>query len=143
MADLLHTDPSLTPDQAAGALGYPAGQVRRATVRAQAVLRARRAAPYLADVAQALHRQGWTTTAAAPTVHHPADDVVTATLTLDGPTPPTPALVWDERQGWRTATSRRHPLTKGGALPPEGDGIRYLATGTTPPPDTLIAALAS
>ncbi|WP_329345246.1 DUF6292 family protein [Streptomyces microflavus] len=143
MADLMDTDPSLTPDQAAAALGYPAGQVRRATVRAQAVLRARRAAPYLADVAQALHRQGWTTTAAAPTVHHPADDVVTATLTLDGPTPSAPALVWDERHGWRTATSRRHPLTKGAALPPEGDGIRYLATGTTPPPDTLIAALTS
>lgn len=143
MADLMDTDPSLAPDQAAAALGYPAGQVRRATVRAQAVLRARRAAPYLADVAQALHRQGWTTTTAAPTVHHPADDVVTATLALDGLTPPAPALVWDERQGWRTATSRRHPLTKGGALPPEGDGIRYLATGTTPPPDTLITALTS
>ncbi|XQE84225.1 hypothetical protein ACN24M_00620 [Streptomyces microflavus] len=124
MADLLHTDPSLTPDQAAGALGYPAGQVRRATVRAQAVLRARRAAPYLADVAQALHRQGWTTTAAAPTVHHPADDVVTATLTLDGPTrrPRT-------RLGRAAGMAHRHfppaPLTKGGALPPEGDGIRY------------------
>ncbi|WP_326734032.1 DUF6292 family protein [Streptomyces sp. NBC_01022] len=141
MADLMHTDPSLTPEQAAAALAYPAGQVRRATVRAQAVLRARRAAPYLAEVSQALHRQGWTTTDVAPTVHHPADDVVTAVLILDGPCPPALALVWDERHGWRTATSRRHPLTKGAAVPPAGNGIRYLATGTTPPPDALTAAL--
>ncbi|MFH8365146.1 DUF6292 family protein [Streptomyces anulatus] len=138
MADLMHTDPPLTPDQAAVALGYPAGQVRRATVRAGAVLRARRVMPYLDTVAQALHERGWSTTA---TVHHPEDDVVVAVLALDGDTPPAPALVWDERHGWRTATSRRHPLTKGAALPPEGDGIRYLATGTTPPPGALIAAL--
>ncbi|MEV5162830.1 hypothetical protein [Streptomyces sp. NPDC053728] len=113
MADLMDTDPSLTPDQAAMALGYPAAQVRRATVRAGAVLRARRAAPYLADVTHALHRQGWTTTAAPPTVHHPADDVVTALVTLDGD-----ALVWDERPGWRTAIRGRHPLPPGAAWPP-------------------------
>ncbi|WP_405632391.1 DUF6292 family protein [Streptomyces sp. NBC_01174] len=138
----MHTDPSLTPDQAAAALGYPAAQVRRATIRAQAVLRARHAAPYLADVAQALHREGWTTTA-APAVHHPADDRVVAVLVLDGPNPPTPALVWDERHGWRTATSRRHPLTKGATPPPSGDGIRYLAEGITPPAEAVTAALAA
>lgn len=139
MADLMETDPSLTPDQAAAALGYPAAQVRSATARAQAVLRARRAAPYLADVAQALHRQGWTTTTAEPKVQHPADDLVVAVLVLDGPNSPAPALVWDERHGWRTATSRRHPLPPGAAWPPPGDGIRYLATGTTPPPDAVTA----
>ncbi|MGW1437656.1 DUF6292 family protein [Streptomyces griseus] len=87
-------------------------------------VRARRAAPYLADVAQALHRQGWTTTAAAPTVHHPADDVVIATLTLDGPTPPAAALVWDERHGWRTVT----PSPKAGPSRPKA-----AASGTSPP----------
>ncbi|MEU8701676.1 DUF6292 family protein [Streptomyces sp. NPDC048680] len=139
MADLMHTDPALTPDQAAATLGYPAGQVRRATVRAGAVLRARRVMPYLDDIAQALHEHGWTTTA---TVHHPDDNVVVAVLTLDGDTPPAPALVWDERHGWRTATSRRHPLTKGAAAPPPGDGVRYLAQDyITPPSDVLIAAL--
>ncbi|WP_328908008.1 DUF6292 family protein [Streptomyces sp. NBC_00234] len=143
MADLMHTDPSLTPDQAAGALGYPAAQVRRATVRVQAVLRGRHVAPYLADVAQALHREGWTTTAAAPLIQHPADEAVVAVLVLDGPHPPAPALVWDERYGWRTAPSRRHPLTRGAAAPPPGDGIRYLATGTAPPPSDVIAALAT
>lgn len=35
IADRVDTDPSLTPHQAAVALGYPAGQVRRATTRAQ------------------------------------------------------------------------------------------------------------
>ncbi|MBT1105647.1 hypothetical protein [Streptomyces sp. Tu10] len=114
MADLMHTDPSLTPDRAAVALGYPAGQVRRATVRAQAVLRARRAAPYLADVAQALNCQGWTTMAAAPTVHYPAGDVVTATLTLDGPTPPAPALVWDERTDGAPPPPAATPSPKAG-----------------------------
>lgn len=141
MAALLDTDPSLTPDQTAAALGYPPGQVRRATIRAQAILRAHHIAPYLADVGQAVHRAGWTTTAAVPDVQHPADDVVAAVLVLDAPQAPAPALVWDERHGWRTATSRRHPLARGAAAPPEGDGIRYLATGTTPPPTALIAAL--
>ncbi|MEU2346607.1 hypothetical protein ABZ601_30800 [Streptomyces sp. NPDC012842] len=141
IAELMGKDPSLTPEQSAAALGYPAGQVRRATVRAQAVLRAHRAAPYLADVAQAVLQAGWTATAAAPDVQYPADDLVVAALVLDGTNPPAPALVWDERYGWRTATSRRHPLTKGAVPPPPGDGIRYLAQGTTPPPDALTAAL--
>ncbi|SCE63280.1 DUF6292 family protein, partial [Streptomyces sp. OspMP-M43] len=101
----------------------------------------RHAAPYLADVAHALHRAGWTTTPAAPAVQHPADDHVVAVLLLDADHAPAPALVWDERHGWRTATSRRHPLTRGAVLPPQGDGIRHLATGTTPPPDALTAAL--
>ncbi|MGW0785057.1 hypothetical protein [Streptomyces sp. NPDC002913] len=97
----------------------------------------------LADVAHALHQAGWTTTATAPDVQHPADDLVVAVLVLDGTNPPAPALVWDERHGWRTATSRRHPLTKGATLPPPGDGIRCLAEGTTPSPEALTAALAA
>ncbi|WP_327436501.1 DUF6292 family protein (plasmid) [Streptomyces sp. NBC_01201] len=141
MAELMLTEPSLTPDQSAVALGYPAGQTRRATVRAQAVLRAHRVAPYLADVVQALHQAGWTATAAVPDVQYPADDLVVAVLVLDGSKPPAPALVWDERHGWRTATSRRHPLAKGAVPPSPGDGIRYLAQGTTPPPDALTTAL--
>ncbi|MFJ2884319.1 MULTISPECIES: DUF6292 family protein [unclassified Streptomyces] len=140
IADRIETDPALTPAQAAAALGYPAGQVRRATVRAEAVLRARRTTPYLSGVATALHRTGWTTTPAVPDVQHPADDLVAAVLLLDAEDAPAPALVWDERHGWRTAPSRRHPL-RGTAVPPEGDGVRYLATGTTPTPDALVAAL--
>lgn len=143
IADRMTDDPDLTPAQAAAQLGYPAGQVRRATARAETVLRARHVAPYLAGVAAALHRAGWTTTAAAPDVQFPGDDRVVAALVLDGDQAPAPALVWDERYGWRTAASRRHPLTKGAVLPPEGDGIRYLAGGITPPPSALVAALAA
>ncbi|WP_404974743.1 DUF6292 family protein [[Kitasatospora] papulosa] len=141
MAELMGKDAALTPEQSAAALGYPAGQVRRATVLAQAVVRAHRAAPYFADVAQAVHRAGWTSTATVPDVQYPADDLVVAVLVLDGTEPPAPALVWDERHGWRTATSRRHPLTKGAVPPPPGEGIRYLTEDTTPPPDALTAAL--
>ncbi|MEE1789423.1 DUF6292 family protein [Streptomyces sp. BE308] len=143
IADLIGARTELSPKEAAVTLGYPAGQVRRATVRAEAVLRARHAAPYLAAVAAAMHGAGWTTTTAAPAVQHPADDHVVAALALDAAVVPAPALVWDERQGWRTATSRRHPVGRGGAVPPEGGGIRYLAAGTTPPPEALIAALSA
>ncbi|MEU5971871.1 hypothetical protein [Streptomyces globisporus] len=141
VADLVGERPELSPDDAAAALGYPPALARRATVRAVTVLRARRAAPYLADVAAAAHRAGWTTTEAVPTVQLPAEDHVVAVLVLDAEHAPAPALVWDEGAGWRTATSRRHPLARGAAVPPEGDGVRYLATGTTPPPAALIAAL--
>ncbi|MEV5583023.1 hypothetical protein AB0L39_31240 [Streptomyces parvus] len=71
------------------------------------------------DVAAALHRDGWTTEQAAPDVQFPGDDRVVAALVLDvdhAPAP-APAVVWDERYGWRTAASRRHPITKG-AVPP-------------------------
>jgi hypothetical protein len=53
-----------------------------------------------------------------------------------------PALVWDERYGWRTATSRRHPIGKGAGTAPEGEGIRYLGSGIRPEPAELLEALA-
>ncbi|MFJ8848380.1 DUF6292 family protein [Streptomyces cyaneofuscatus] len=141
IADRIDADPALTPVQAAAALGYPAGQVRRATARAETVLRARRIAPYLTDVAAALHRAGWTTTEAAPEVQFPGDDRVVAALVLDDDQAPAPAVVWDERYGWRTAASRRHPITKGAVPPSEGGGVRYLAGGITPAPGVVVAAL--
>ncbi|MGW0704340.1 DUF6292 family protein, partial [Streptomyces sp. NPDC002867] len=52
------------------------------------------------------------------------------------------ALVWDERYGWRTATSRRHPIGKDTGTPPEGETIRYLGSGTRPEPAELLEALA-
>ncbi|MFH8439329.1 DUF6292 family protein [Streptomyces sp. NPDC018007] len=144
IAHRVEADPALTPAQAAAALGYPPAQTRRATARAATLLRAREAAPYLADVAAALHRAHLTTTEAAEAaldVQLPGDDRVVAALILDGDQAPVPALVWDERYGWRTATSRRHPITKGAALPSEGGGVRYLAEGITPPPGDVVAAL--
>ncbi|MEU3323846.1 DUF6292 family protein [Streptomyces sp. NPDC006785] len=143
IAGHIENHPTLTPAEAAAQLGYPAGQVRRATARAGTVLRARRAAPYLADVATALHRAGWTTEQAAPDVQLPGDDRVVAALVLDCDQAPAPALVWDERYGWRTAASRRHPITKGAVPPSEGGGVRYLTGGITPPPGDVVAALTS
>ncbi|MFC9176789.1 hypothetical protein [Streptomyces sp. NPDC057107] len=141
IADHIAAHPTLTPTEAAAQLGYPAGQIRRATARAETVLRARHIAPYLDDVAAALHRTGWTTEQAAPDVQFPGDDRVVAALVLDGGQAPVPALVWDERYGWRTAASRRHPITKGAVPPSEGGGVRYFAGGITPPPGDIVAAL--
>ncbi len=141
IADHIEAHPTLTPAEAAAQLGYPAGQVRRATARAETVLRARHVAPYLTDVAAALHRAGWTTEQAAPDVQFPGDDRVVAALVLDGEQAPVPALVWDERYGWRTAASRRHPITKGAVPPSEGGGVRYLTGGITPPPGDVVTAL--
>ncbi|MFE7056901.1 DUF6292 family protein [Streptomyces californicus] len=141
IADHIAAHPTLTPAEAAAHLGYPPAQTRRATARAEVLLRARQAAPYLADVAAALHRAGWTTEQAAPDVHLPGDDRVVAALVLDGDQAPVPALVWDERYGWRTASSRRHPITKGAARPSAGGSVRYLAGGITPPPGDVVTAL--
>ncbi|WP_431787584.1 DUF664 domain-containing protein [Streptomyces sp. G9] len=69
IADHIEAHPTLTPAEAAAQLDYPAGQVRRANARAETVLRARHIAPYLAGVAAALHRVGWTTEQAAPEVY--------------------------------------------------------------------------
>ena len=141
IADHVEAHPALTPAEAAAQLGYPAGQVRRATARAGTILRARHVAPYLAGVAAALHTAGWTTQEAVPEVQFPGDDRVVAAIVLDGERAPVPAVVWDERYGWRTAASRRHPIAKGGVLPTEGGGVRYLTGGITPPPGDVVAAL--
>ncbi|MFE0790395.1 hypothetical protein [Streptomyces mutabilis] len=140
MADVMEQH-AATAAQAAATLGYPASQTRRASVRAEAVLRGRQARPYLAAVAKALHARGWSSTDTPPTVQHPEDHLCVAAFVLDAPAAPAPALVWSEQHGWRTATSRRHPLGKGAAWPPPGNGVRHLATGPTPDPTDLINAL--
>ncbi|WP_329460759.1 hypothetical protein [Streptomyces sp. NBC_01497] len=139
MADRMQ-ERELNTAQAATDLGYPPGLTRRAAVRAEAVLRGRQVLPYLADVAQALHTQGWTSSGTAPAVQYP-DNVCVAVLVLDAPAAPAPALAWSEQHGWRTATSRRHPLGRGAARPPPGDGVCHLATGITPAPAALVQAL--
>ncbi|MFF7183558.1 hypothetical protein [Streptomyces sp. NPDC008121] len=143
IADLLDADPSLTPKEAAQRLGYPGAQVRRALALAEVEQRARRIAPYLDTVAQAVRAAGWTTAERAPAVQYLDGEACAAALILESPTAPAPALVWDERYGWRTAPSRRHPFGKDTAHRPAGDGIRHLLQGhTTPDPAVLLAALA-
>ncbi|MFI0141915.1 hypothetical protein [Streptomyces luteogriseus] len=142
MADLMEQR-GATAAQAAAELGYPVGLTRRAGILAEAIVRGRQARPYLADVARALHTRGWTTTDTPPAIEHPQGDECFAALVLDGPTAPAAALVWSEHHGWRTSTSRRHPLGRGAAWPPPGPGVRHLATGTTPDPADLVKALES
>jgi hypothetical protein len=142
MADVMEQR-GLTAAQAAAALGYPASLTRRAGTLAEAIMRGRQARPYLAAVTQALYARGWTTTDTPPAVQHPNGDECFAALVLDSPEAPAAALVWSERHGWRTSTSRRHPLGRGAAWPPPGPGVRHLATGTIPDPGDLVNALDS
>ncbi|MFJ8390914.1 hypothetical protein ACIQ9Q_41865 [Streptomyces sp. NPDC094438] len=65
-----------------------------------------------------------------------------AALQLTAAAPGVPALAWDARWGWRTSTSRRHPLGRDTGMSPEGDGIRYLGHVLQPEPDDLVAELA-
>ncbi|MFJ1958944.1 hypothetical protein ACIOGT_38605 [Streptomyces microflavus] len=87
---------------------------------------------------RALNRQGRTTTAAAPPRPPPRRRHRHRHPGRPDPAGPRP------RPGRTARRAHRHlpppPLTKGVALPLEGDGIRYLTTGTTPPPDALITA---
>lgn len=52
-----------------------------------------------------------------------------------------PALVWDQRYGWCTATNRLHLIGKDTGAPPEGAGIRYIGSGIRPEPAELLEAL--
>ncbi|MGA5564322.1 hypothetical protein ACPCUV_24595 [Streptomyces platensis] len=61
-------------------------------------------------------------------------------MTRTVPADTVPAQEWDERYGWRTVTSRRRPIGKGGA--PEGEGIRYLSIDLQPKPADVVEALA-
>ncbi|MFE1954553.1 DUF6292 family protein, partial [Streptomyces sp. NPDC059524] len=102
-------------------------------------LRARAARPYVQDVADALAGEGLAVRQDLDVVHV-ADDVVAAAVVLAADAP-VAALVWDERWGWRTAGSRRHPIGRETGSPPEGDGIRYLSPDARVPVQELIISI--
>ncbi|MFB7032198.1 MULTISPECIES: hypothetical protein [unclassified Streptomyces] len=132
IADRLEQAPGLTPGQAAAELGYPAAHTRAALNQAGTELRARAAGTYLAQITEALHQAGLTTTADPPIVQQ-NDDTLRAALPL-AETAPAAALVWEEQTGWRTASRRRHPFT--------APDTRPLLAGTAQPaPSDLLAAL--
>ncbi|MFJ8663467.1 hypothetical protein [Streptomyces sp. NPDC093795] len=140
IADRLATDPNLTPHQAAAELGYPTGQVRTAVHQALTELRARAAGAYLATVTAALNEAGLTATPTAPDVEQNRDTLRTAVLLTPEATPA--ALVWEDGEGWRTATRR---LTR--TPPPEATPSSPTAPNPAPPtswplspPDTLSQA---
>ncbi|MDH2393738.1 DUF6292 family protein [Streptomyces sp. HNM0663] len=140
IADLVEATPELTPLEAAERLGYPTVTHRGAAAIAEAELRIRRARPYLQQVADALAEAG----VAEPVqveVRQLAGENLAAAVPLTA-SQTSPVLVWDERYGWRTATSRRHPIGKDTGTPPEGEGIRYLGSSTRPQPAELLEQLA-
>ncbi|GAA3372267.1 hypothetical protein GCM10017744_103110 [Streptomyces antimycoticus] len=139
IADLIEADPDLTPLQAAERLGYPRVTHRGAAVVAEAELRARRARPYVQQVADTL-AQADVAQQAEVEMRQLAGGYLASAIIL-GSDQRVPALVWDERYGWRTATNRRHPIGKDTGAAPEGEGIRYLGSSAQPKPAELLEAL--
>ncbi|WP_369369126.1 hypothetical protein AB5L52_45495 (plasmid) [Streptomyces sp. CG4] len=138
IADLLQAEPHLTPEAVATRLGYPTAVQRTALASAATELRARQVQPYLQRVADVLVGAGLAEQQDV-VVHRMEGDVLAAAVLLSGSG--APALVWDERYGWRTAVSRRHPIGKETGTPPEGNDIRYLSEEKQPEPAELLAAL--
>lgn len=139
IADLLQAEPDTTPKDAAARLGYPTAVLRTALVSAATEVRARQVQPYVQRVADALASAGQGEQQDVR-VQRLDGEVLAASVLLSGSG--TLALVWDERYGWRTAVSRRHPIGRETGTPPEGDDIRYLSEEQQPEPAELLAALA-
>ncbi|MER8233137.1 hypothetical protein [Streptomyces sp. NPDC094049] len=139
IADLVEQQPGLDLKDAALQLGYPAITHRAAVAFAERELRARSAQPYLQHTADVLAAAGIAQQAHVET-HQLDGGAVAAAVMLDTDQPAA-AAVWDSRYGWRTSTSRRHPIGKDTDTPPEGEGIRYLGSGLQPEPEELLAAL--
>lgn len=139
IADQVAADPDLTPEQAAHRLGYPAAVHRAAIAHARTELRGRAARPYVQAVADGLAAAGLAQKQDVAMLHV-ADDAVAAAVVLSFDAP-VPALVWDERYGWRTATSRRHPLGRDTGQTPHGEGIRYLSADQQPSVEDVLTAL--
>ncbi|MFE4206117.1 DUF6292 family protein [Streptomyces goshikiensis] len=142
IADLVEKQPGLDLKDAARQLGYPRTQVQAdsmAIAVAERELRARKDQPYLQRTADFLAAAGIAQEVEVE-MRQPDGGHLAAAVPLDTDQP-VAAVVWDSRYGWRTATSRRHPIGKATDTPPEGEGIRYLGSGLRPEPEELLAAL--
>ncbi|MFH8736871.1 DUF6292 family protein [Streptomyces sp. NPDC017964] len=139
ITDLLEAHPDLTSLQAAEHLGYPKITHRRALAAADIEQRVRAARPYVQSVIDALAAAGYAEPAQADVTLRDSGALAAAARLLEGA--PAPALVWDERFGWRTTPNRRHPMGKDSATRPEGTGIRYLGRTERPAAATVVAAL--
>ncbi|MFJ6252634.1 MULTISPECIES: hypothetical protein [unclassified Streptomyces] len=139
IADLVEEQPGLDPKDAAIQLGYPTGTHRAAIVAAERELNVRSDKPYLQRTADFLAAAGIAQQAQVE-MRQPGGEHVAAAVLLDTGQPAA-AVVWDSRYGWRTSTSRRHPIGKASDTPPEGEGIRYLGSGLRPEPEELLDAL--
>lgn len=139
IADLVEQQPGLDLKDAALQLGYPPITHRAAIAFAERELRARSAQPYLQHTADVLAAAG--IAQQAQVEMRQLDGGAVAAAVLLETDQPAAAAVWDSRYGWRTSTSRRHPIGKDTDTAPEGEGIRYLGSGLRPDPDELLAAL--
>ncbi|MEV7581594.1 hypothetical protein [Streptomyces erythrochromogenes] len=139
IADLVEQQPGLDLKDAALQLGYPAITHRAAITFAERELHARGAQPYLQHTADVLAAAGIAQQAQVE-MRQLDGGAVAAAVLLDTDQPAA-AAVWDSRYGWRTSTSRRHPIGKDTDTAPEGEGIRYLGSGLRPEPEELLAAL--
>lgn len=139
IADEVAAEPDLTLEQAARRLGYPTAVHRAVIAHARTELRGREARPYVQAVADKLVAASLAQEQDVAMVHV-ADDVVAAAVVLSADAP-APALVWDERYGWRTSTSRRHPIGWDSGHPPQGEGIRYLSPDQQPSGEDVLAAV--
>ncbi|UXY32188.1 DUF6292 family protein [Streptomyces sp. HUAS TT20] len=139
IADLIEEEPQLSPVQAAQRLGYPPITHRRALAAARSEQRIREAHPYVRSVAQALAHAGLAEPDEPEVVELPTGALAAAIRLTPGQE--APAAVWDERFGWRTSGSRRHPFDKDTGARPQGHGIRYLIDQARPAPSAVLAAL--
>ncbi|MGW7674304.1 DUF6292 family protein [Streptomyces sp. NPDC054775] len=139
IADLLEEQPQLSPLQAAEHLGYPPITHRRALASARSEQRIRAARPYIGSVAQALADAGLAEPAELEVVELPSGALAAAVRLAPGKE--AAAVVWYERFGWRTSSSRRHPFGKDTGARPQGEGIRYLTDRARPVPSAVVAAL--
>jgi hypothetical protein len=128
----------LTAEQIVEQLGYPLRTARNALTTAHAQQRAAAAAPYIDTVITAVRASGIPVLETPGAAVRPGG-VAAAGIPL-GEGAPAPAIVWDERYGWRT-DPRQHPTLGRELDPPAGPGIRYLAHGITPDPDDVAAAV--
>jgi hypothetical protein len=140
IADLIESEQELNAEEAARRLGFPPGVIRSAAAAAGTELRMRQAVPYLESVCDALSAAGIELQGSSPNLQVLDGGVCAASVVLAAGGP-APALVWDERWGWRTAPRRRHPVDRDHSRAPEGEGIRYLGGGITPEPAELLARL--
>ncbi|WP_191878621.1 DUF6292 family protein [Streptomyces filipinensis] len=139
IADLFEEEPQLSPVQAAERLGYPLITHRRALAAARSEQRIREARPYVCSVAQALVGAGLAEPDEPEVVGLPSGALAAAIRLTPGQA--AAVVVWDERFGWRTSGSQRHPFGKDTGARPQGEGIRYLTDQARPVPSAVLAAL--
>ncbi|MFE6849031.1 hypothetical protein [Streptomyces sp. NPDC057686] len=139
IADVLEQEPALGIEEAAARLGYPPAVRRRAFAAAKLELCIRATRPYVEDVGAALAAAGLAEVGVkADVVAAPGGEALAAAIRLREGLG-VPAVVWDERSGWRTAVSRRHPIGKDAGPRPEAPGIAYLGSGRPEPAAVIIA----